>query len=240
MVDGLGRELSVAISVGWLEEGPGEIDVMASTTNRASRDDSATTGLPELVRPFAHRRAPWRPLPATATSSVGRPQHCGNDPADRLGTPAYNQEGESVMKVGIYARVARKADRPDGTIGLQLQALRAKVAVERHEVVAEFIDNGYSGLRLDRPGLDALRQAASAGTIEAVWCLSADRLARDYAYQLLILDELAGHQVTVRFSDGTSVDDARLLAQLWATMSGPVDVDGQPRRRGPKAGTHES
>jgi Resolvase, N terminal domain len=172
---------------------------------------------------------------------LGRaPTALGNDPADRLGTPAYNQEGESVMKVGIYARVACKADRPDGTIGLQLQALRAKVAVERHEVVAEFVDNGYSGLRLDRPGLGALRQAASAGTIEAVWCLSADRLARDYAYQLLILDELAGHQVTVRFSDGTSVDDARQLAQLWATMSGPVNVDGQPRRPGPKAGTHES
>ena len=49
----------------------------------------------------------------------------------------------------------------------------------------------YSGARLDRPGLDTLRDAAEAGRIEAVWCLSPDRLARSFAYQMLILDELS-------------------------------------------------
>jgi site-specific DNA recombinase len=138
------------------------------------------------------------------------------------------------MKVGIYARVAYNADRPDGAIGRQLETLRAKVAAEHDEVAAEFVDDGYSGLRLDRPGLDALREAASARTVEAVWCVSADRLARDYAHQLLILDELAGHQVPVRFGDATSVDDARRLAQIWATMNGRVN--GSPQRDG----SHES
>ncbi|MBU2693077.1 MAG: recombinase family protein, partial [Candidatus Eisenbacteria bacterium] len=47
-----------------------------------------------------------------------------------------------------------------------------------HEIVAEFLDDGYSGARLDRPGLDALRDSAEAGMIEAIWCLSPDRLAR--------------------------------------------------------------
>ena len=61
------------------------------------------------------------------------------------------------------------------------------MAAEGHEIVAEFLDDGYSGARLDRPGLDALRDAAEAGVIETVWCLTPDRLARSYAYQMLVL-----------------------------------------------------
>ena len=61
---------------------------------------------------------------------------------------------------------------------------------------AEFVDDGHSGARLDRPGLDALRDAAEAGLIERVWCLSPDRLARAYAYQVLVLDELDRFGVT--------------------------------------------
>ena len=58
-----------------------------------------------------------------------------------------------------------------------------------------------SGARLDRPGLDQLRDAAEAGQLDAVWCLSPDRLARMYAYQVIVLDELSRHGVSVRFHD---------------------------------------
>ncbi|MGW6261137.1 recombinase family protein [Streptomyces sp. NPDC055085] len=53
---------------------------------------------------------------------------------------------------------------------------------------------------MDRPGLAALRDAAEAGLFELVWCLSPDRLARVYAYQVVVLDELARLQVKVRFT----------------------------------------
>ena len=59
------------------------------------------------------------------------------------------------MRVGIYARVSTETREARGTIGSQLEALRAKVAAEGHELVVEFIDDGCSGARLDRPGLDA-------------------------------------------------------------------------------------
>ncbi|MGH8975080.1 MAG: recombinase family protein [Acidimicrobiia bacterium] len=125
------------------------------------------------------------------------------------------------MRVGIYARVSTEAQEARGTIGSQLEALRSKVAAVGDELVAEFIDGGYSGARLDRPGLDALRDAAEAGTIEVVWCLSPDRLARAYAYQVLILDELARHQVPVRFTDAPPLDDpqARLLVQVQGVIA---------------------
>lgn len=75
------------------------------------------------------------------------------------------------MRVALYARVSTEAQEARGTIGSQLEALRERVAAEGHELVSEFVDDGHSGARLDRPGLDALRDSAEAGLIDSVWCL---------------------------------------------------------------------
>jgi len=56
---------------------------------------------------------------------------------------------EEAVKVGIYARVSTDAQEARGTIGSQLDTLRARVAAEGDELVGEFIDDGYSGARLD-------------------------------------------------------------------------------------------
>src|SRR5947209_4859614 len=103
------------------------------------------------------------------------------------------------MTVAIYARVSSDSQEARGTIGSQLDALRQKMAGLGHQVVHEYTDDGYSGTRLDRPGLDALRDAAEAGLFEQVWCLTPDRLARSYAYQILITDELARHGVQIHY-----------------------------------------
>ncbi len=127
------------------------------------------------------------------------------------------------MKVALYARVSTEAQEARGTIGSQLDALKSRIAHEDHELIAEYIDDGYSGARLDRPALDALRDAAEAGLFEAVWCLSPDRLARAYAYQVLVLDELARFGVRVLFTDAPALDDddpqARLLTQVQGVIS---------------------
>ncbi|MGH8974127.1 MAG: recombinase family protein, partial [Acidimicrobiia bacterium] len=126
------------------------------------------------------------------------------------------------MRVGIYARVSTDAQEARGTIGSQLEALRARVAAEGDELAGEYLDDGVSGARLDRPGLDALRDAAEAGLIEALWCLTPDRLSRSYAYQVLITDELARHGVAIRYLDAPDVDSdpqARLLTQVQAVIA---------------------
>jgi site-specific DNA recombinase len=125
------------------------------------------------------------------------------------------------MRVGIYARVSTDTQQTRATIGSQLQTLRDKIAAEGDELIEEFIDDGYSGARLDRPGLDRLRDAAETGAIDAVWCLSPDRLARSYAYQILILDEFARYQVPVRFADAPPLDDpqGRLLVQIQGVIA---------------------
>jgi site-specific DNA recombinase len=126
------------------------------------------------------------------------------------------------VRVAIYARVSTEAQEVRGTIGSQLAALRSRVAAEGDELVAEFCDDGYSGARLDRPGLDGLRDAAEAGLLDGVWCLSPDRLARAYAYQVVVLDELARLGVAVRFADAPALDDdpqARLLTQVQGVIA---------------------
>src|SRR5271166_1478186 len=118
-------------------------------------------------------------------------------------------------------RVEAQADR--GTIGSQLALLREHIAAADDELVGQYVDDGYSGARLDRPGLDALRDAAEAGLIQRVWCLSPDRLARAYAYQVLVLDELDRFGVTVAFTDspGLAADDPQsvLLTQVQGVIA---------------------
>jgi site-specific DNA recombinase len=127
------------------------------------------------------------------------------------------------MKAAIYARVSTERQAERGTIGSQVEALHGHVTAARDELAAEYCDDGHSGARLDRPGLDALRDAAEAGLFEVVWCLSPDRLARSYAYQVLILDELARLGVAVRFTDAPGLDEhdpqARLLTQVQGVIA---------------------
>ena len=127
------------------------------------------------------------------------------------------------MKVALYARVSTERQAERGTIGSQLDVLRAHVTDSGDELVGEYVDDRHSGARLDRPALDALRDAAEGGLFEQVWCLSPDRLARAYAYQVLVLDELARFGVTVRFTDapGLAADDpqATLLTQVQGVIA---------------------
>ena len=126
------------------------------------------------------------------------------------------------MTVAIYARVSSDSQEARGTIGSQLDALRLKMSELVHQVVHEYIDDGYSGARLDRPGLDALRDAAEAGLFSEVWCLTPDRLARSYAYQILITDELARHGVHIHYLDAPPLEDdpeATLLVQVQGVIA---------------------
>jgi len=126
------------------------------------------------------------------------------------------------VRIALYARVSTDAQQAAGTVASQLELLRAAASRGGDEVVAEFVDDGYSGARLDRPALDRLRDAAEAGALDAVLCLCPDRLARVYAYQVLILEELERFGVPVRFLDGPAPGDdpqAKLLVQVQGVIA---------------------
>ncbi len=61
----------------------------------------------------------------------------------------------------------------------------------------EFVDDGYSGATLARPGLDRLRQLVTDGGIDRLYVLSLDRLARTRAHQALLLSEFEAAGIRV-------------------------------------------
>ena len=87
------------------------------------------------------------------------------------------------MRAALYARVSTERQERQQTIDSQLATLRGWVGAEGHQLAEEhvFRDEGYSGARLDRPGLDALRDAVRDGAVGLVAVLSPDRSARRYA-----------------------------------------------------------
>jgi site-specific DNA recombinase len=101
----------------------------------------------------------------------------------------------------IYARVSSEQQAQAGTIASQVAALRERVEVDGYLLSEElqFIDDGYSGGTLVRPGLERLRDVVAAGGIDRLYVLSPDRLSRKYAYQVLLLEEWQRCGVTVVF-----------------------------------------
>ena len=106
-----------------------------------------------------------------------------------------------VLRVAIYARVSSERQAKEHTIASQLDALKRRIASDGLECDPElsFVDDGYSGSSLIRPGLERLRDQAAAGAIDRPYVLSPDRLSRKYAYQVLIVEELARCGVEVVF-----------------------------------------
>jgi site-specific DNA recombinase len=127
------------------------------------------------------------------------------------------------MQAAIYARVSTQHQEREQTIESQLAALVAWCTAQHYDVRDEHIyrDEGYSGARLDRPGLDALRDAARAGEFELVAILTPDRLARKYAYQVLVLEELRRAGCEVVFVQRPISDDPndQLLLQIQGAVA---------------------
>jgi site-specific DNA recombinase len=96
------------------------------------------------------------------------------------------------LQVAIYARVSSEQQASAHTIESQLSTLAEKVKADGCilQPDLQFIDEGYSGATLMRPALERLRDLAAAGSIDRLYIHSPDRLARKYAYQVLLLDEL--------------------------------------------------
>src|SRR5450755_4781930 len=141
-----------------------------------------------------------------------------------MGDVISQVEGQTSRVAAIYARVSSERQRQDETIQSQTVGLR-ELAAQRGLLVTEdlvFEDDGFSGATLQRPALERLRDRAAEGAFEVLLCHAPDRLARRYAYQVLLLDELARVGVEVCFAKepergGTPEDE--LLRQFQGMIA---------------------
>jgi len=125
-------------------------------------------------------------------------------------------ESNSSIRAALYARVSSDHQANAGTIQSQIDVLLARAAQDQLTIETElrFIDDGVSGATLIRPALEKLRDAAAAGAIDRLYVLCPDRLSRQYAHQMVLIEELGRCGVQVLFVNhqlGKTPEDNLLL-----------------------------
>ena len=128
------------------------------------------------------------------------------------------------MKIAaLYARVSGDQQRDSNTIASQTEALIAYANKHGYRVAPDMVieDDGYTGAVLERPGLERVRDLAAEGRIDTVLVHSPDRLSRRYAYQVLIIEELARQGVEVVFLNAPSMEtpEDHLLVQFQGMIA---------------------
>ena len=123
----------------------------------------------------------------------------------------------------IYARVSSEQQREEHTIASQTAALIEFARIHDLQVPKQWIfeDEGFSGATLERPGLDRVRDLAAEGQIEVVLAYAPDRLSRKYAYQVLLIEELARHGVETLFvkAPQSATAEDQLLVQFQGMIA---------------------
>ena len=128
-----------------------------------------------------------------------------------------------MKSAAIYARVSSDQQREENTIASQTAALVEFAKSAGYAVPDEWIlqDEGFSGASLIRPGLERVRDLAAEGQIQALLVLSPDRLSRKYAYQVLLMEELARHGVETVFlkAPQANTPEDQLLLQFQGMIA---------------------
>lgn len=127
------------------------------------------------------------------------------------------------QRVAVYARVSTQLQEKEETVKSQLSEIDEHLRHMATAVLPEnvFVDEGYSGGTLIRPGLDRLRDGVAEGRYDHVFVHDPDRLARSYVYQMLLLEEFDKHGCRLQFVRcpiGKSPDE-QLLLQMQGVIS---------------------
>ena len=127
------------------------------------------------------------------------------------------------MRAAIYARVSTPRQARAQKIDEQLERLEAHVEEKGFTLGKEhvYLDEGYSGSSLSRPGLDHLRDAAAMAEFEVLLVTAPDRLARKYIHQVLLIEELQGRGCRVEFMERPMSQDPndQLLLQIRGAVA---------------------
>jgi site-specific DNA recombinase len=129
----------------------------------------------------------------------------------------------AVSSAAIYARVSSARQKEQQTIDSQIAALHAHAEQLGLEVAPQWVfsDDGHSGATLVRPALEKLRDLVAQVPVDVVLVYSPDRLARKYAYQALLIEELAKAGTSVMFVHGPRSDtpEDALLVQFQGMIA---------------------
>jgi len=131
------------------------------------------------------------------------PESLSSVDSDSTNPRVHGIDSRYMNKAALYARVSTDAQQKEGTINSQVTELKRQIEAAGHVLVKEYLDDGYSGTLLDRPALDQMRVNAKTDAFDAIYFLDTDRIARDVAYQTIIIGELIKHnkQIIIKGKD---------------------------------------
>lgn len=146
---------------------------------------------------------------------------------------------EKVKQTAVYARVSSRRQKEGDTIQSQVDALLMYAQKNEYNVNENwlFLDDGISGKNLHRPALDELRDMIQMEPVEYVLVYSADRLARNYPHQLILLEEFKKKGVKIIFLNNpqaTDTPEAVMLSHfqgIFAEYERALIVDRSRRGR---------
>src|SRR2546428_12702512 len=128
------------------------------------------------------------------------------------------------MQVALYPPVPTNGQQQQQTIEQQYARLREHILKQPDWHLADehiYRDDGYSGAKLNRPGLDRLRDRATMGAFERVLLTAPDRLARNYVHQMVLLEALTQHGGHAEVLERPMRDDPhdQLLLQIRGAVA---------------------
>src|SRR4030065_133870 len=100
-----------------------------------------------------------------------------------------------MTKAAIYCRVSTDTQEREATsLQTQLENCLTYCQGKGYDVSYRFSE-AYSGLSLERPELDKLRELVRDERVDVIVCYSLDRLSRDPGHGVIITQELEKHGV---------------------------------------------
>ncbi len=116
----------------------------------------------------------------------------------------------------VYCRVSTEDQEKEGTsLQTQLEACLNYCQGKGYDVRYRF-NEAYSGLTLDRPKLNELRELVRAGDIDVIVVYCLDRLSRDPTHGVMLQEELEKHHVELEAATETveSTDLGKLISYI--------------------------
>ena len=130
------------------------------------------------------------------------------------------------IRAADYTRVSTTGQKDDGYSLLTQAERNARFIAEQSWQLLFHEEDDESGMTLDRPGLDRIRELVRARQIDALVVYELDRLSRKFAHQIILREEClkAGVQLWYAKSGSRSGQSAEeLLGENVLGLLGEIE-----------------
>jgi len=120
-----------------------------------------------------------------------------------------------MKNVALYARIS--TDNLGQDVERQLVELRTVCAAHEWNIIDEYVDEGESGTKRNRPELDRMLKDARQRKFQMVACLELSRIARSTKHLLDMVEELKSKNINL-YIHNQGIDTSTYMGEFFATV----------------------